>query len=124
MTWRINSLTLSGDVPVLHLEDKTVDVHLVTHLASGTVDLYIGPSPETAAILFSIDVERNPVVNLERCSHPTPLQCRVIQTILGTMRLDFRSLMRLVGMAQRPHIPENKRSFFHEPKSRNRPPTR
>lgn len=124
MTWKINNLTPSGDEPVLHMEDKSVDVHLVTHLDSGCIDLYIGPTPQTAAILFTCDVERNPVVQLERCHNPTPLQCRVIQTILGTMRLDWRALMRLVRMAQRPNIPENKRSFFHEPQSRNRHHTR
>jgi len=126
MTWKILHLNPHGDEPVLHMEDKSVDVHLVQHLDSGVVDLYIGPTSETAAIWFSIDVDRQPIVRLERCHHPTPLQCRVIQTILGTMKLDWRSIMRLVRMYQKGErpIPENKRSFFHVAPSRNRHSTR
>lgn len=119
MTWKIKQLIPQGESPILHMWDQSVNVHLVTHLDSGTVDLYIGADePSRSTCWFSIDSERDIPVKLEHCDNPSQLQQRVIQTILGTMRLDFRQLMRLVRMSARPMsdrpIPKNQRSFFDE----------
>lgn len=91
MPWRIRKTVLTGGVPTLHMWDETVNLHLVTDLGNGVVDLYIGDSdPTVASILITIDVDHDPVVELVRASKCTPRQVSIITNVLKSMDIDYR----------------------------------
>ncbi len=91
MPWKIRKTVLTGEVPTLHLWDETVNLHLVTDLGNGVVDLYIGDSdPNVAAIRITIDVDHKPVVELVRAAKCTPRQVDIITRVLKSMDIDYR----------------------------------
>lgn len=89
MPWKIkNTTNLNHPTnPVIHLWDRTVNVNMVQHLESGTVDLWVGAdSPQEASIYLTIDVERLPIVQLEATTHPPKrIDLNVMQTVLESL---------------------------------------
>lgn len=97
MPWRIKSSTNIRDPknPVIHMFDGSVNVHLLTHLDSGVVDLWIGDNvPVSATVYITIDSERTPIVKLEETTkQPTALDLSVIRTVLTSLGINHQQLL-------------------------------
>ena len=99
MPWKIRNAEFVGKNPFLHMHDASVLLHLVTDLANGVVDLFIGTltpdNPEEACIYVTIDVERReqPIIQLERArpsqaTLPFHRQLTIIDNVLMTMGIE------------------------------------
>jgi hypothetical protein len=89
MPWKVKNLVHNTEASRLHLHDAKVDVHMVTHLKTGVVDLFMGADhPANARVWVSIDAERPDLVQVERLHHVNQGHYTVIVGILGTMALD------------------------------------
>jgi hypothetical protein len=88
MPWKIHTAEFLGRRPCLHMVDHSVNLHLVTDLGSGVIDLYIGHiEPSQANLHLTIDVDRVPIVVLERVSRFASKQVAIIDNVLTTMGL-------------------------------------
>lgn len=102
MPWYIHTAEFVGKAPNLHLSDLTVDLHMVTNLHSGVVDLYIGDvEPSKAAIRVTIDVRRTPILRLDRAEAPTSKQCSIINSVLETMGIEEGPRRYILSEARR-----------------------
>jgi len=98
MPWKIFNAELEGRTPCLHMRDESVDLHMVTDLGNGVIDLYIGsPEPERSAIYVTIDVDRKDgIVQLEHAVDrqgkvPFNKQHIIIDSVLMTMGIPDRT---------------------------------
>jgi len=115
MPWKIQKAPITGESPRVHMVDHSVDLHLVTDLATGVVDLYIGShSPQDAAIHIEVDSEKVPSVRLIKAQVKTqdyPRQCSIIDNVLSTMGLSSVARENILFRAHQLKKPQRKRSI-------------
>ena len=90
MPWKIHTVEMMGRQPFTHMEDASVNLHLVTHLTKGVINLYIGHlDADKARLHVEFRTHLTPIARLLRASDDFQHQDLVIiDSVLQTMGLD------------------------------------